>query len=50
MHMEDGEENVGVGGKDAQQSSDHIHTSKNGKDAFMQVCVRTGEFKMWDCH
>ena len=45
MHMEDGEENVGVGGEDHQQNSDDIHTSKHGKDAFMQACVRTGELK-----
>ena len=34
MHMEDGEENVGVGGEDHQQNSDDIHTSKHGKDAW----------------
>ena len=38
-------ENVGVGGEGHQQSSNHIHTSKCGKDAFMQACVRTGELK-----
>ena len=47
MHTEDGEENVAVGGEGHQQSSNHIHTSKCGKDAFMQVCVRTGELKKW---
>ena len=47
MHMEDGEENVGVGGEDHQQNSDDIHTSKHGKDAFMQACVSTGELKKW---
>ena len=40
-------ENVGVGGEGHQQSSDHSHTSKCGKDAFMQACVRTGELKKW---
>ena len=45
MHTGDREENVGVGVEDHQQSSDHIHTSKRGKDAFMQACVSTGELK-----
>ena len=40
-------ENVGVGGEGHQQSSDHIHTSKCGQDAFTQVCVRTQELKNW---
>ena len=47
MHIEDGEENVGVGGDDHQQSSDHVHTSECEKDAFTQVCVRTRELKNW---
>ena len=47
MHTEDGEKNVTLGGKDHQQSSDHIHTSKCGQDAFTQVCVRTQELKNW---
>ena len=45
MHTEDGEENKGVGGKDHQQNSNHIYTSKRGKDAFMQACVSTGQLK-----
>ena len=40
MPMEDGEENVGVGGEDHQQSNDHIHTRKRGKDAFMHAGVQ----------
>ena len=47
MHTEDGEENVAVGGEDHQQTSNDIHTSKSGQDTFIQVCVRTGEFKKW---
>ena len=35
-----GEENVGVGGEDHQQSFDHIDTSKRGKDAFMHAGVQ----------
>ena len=47
MHTEDGEENVAVGDEGHQQSSNHIHTSKCGKDAFIQACVRTGALKKW---
>ena len=47
MHTEDGEENVAVGGEGHQQTSSDIHTSKNGQDTFIQVCVRTGELKKW---
>ena len=39
-------ENVGVGGEGHQQSSDHSHTSKCGKDAFMQACVRKESLKI----
>ena len=47
MHTEDGEENVAVRGEGHQQSSNHIHTSKCGKDAFIQACIRTGALKKW---
>ena len=41
MHTEDGEQNGAVGGENHQQTSNYIHTSKSGQDAFIQVCIRT---------
>ena len=38
-------ENVGAVGEGPQQSSDHIHTRKCEKDAFMQACVRKESLK-----
>ncbi|KAL0628237.1 hypothetical protein AAY473_001557, partial [Plecturocebus cupreus] len=47
LSKKNGEENVGVGSEDDNQSPDHIHTSRSGKDAFLQVCVRTRELEKW---
>lgn len=47
MHVEDREENVGVGGEDDQQSPGQIRTSKRGNDTLGKVCVRAREPKEW---